>query len=151
MQFFTTAAASCSTSSGLRALAPVIHTSSLAIAAASGSTAADLFAPVAGTSAPYGGYVTSDLACAAYELVVSYIVGDNCVDSCEAAPDTLTTTNVTIPVPAGQGVKLPEGFIAKITAKTTDGAGTALNTPVAGTLKFTSSRAGVCTGDVLVP
>jgi hypothetical protein len=154
MQFFSTAAASSSGSScALRALAPIIHTSSVAIAAAAGATPVDLFAGTAGTSAPYSGFVSATLGCTAYQLVVSYVVGDDCVDACDPVADTLSTVDVTINVPAGQGVQLPEGFIAKITVATTDGATPPVLTATAigGTVSFTSSRAGVCSGDVLVP
>jgi len=153
MQFFTTAAVSCGTSSaGPRALAPVVHNEKVTIANGAGATAVDLFAGAAGSAAPYSGFVSSGIACSAYRLVVTIITGDDCIDNCDPTPDVLVATQtLTIDVPSGQGVQLPPAFISKITVQTTDGAGTAQNAVVGGDVRFTSSRAGVCSGDILIP
>lgn len=153
MQFFTTAAVSCGTSAAApRALAPIIHNQTITIANGTGSTATDLFVGAAGSAAPYGGFVSSTMACSAYQLAVTVITGDDCVDNCDPSPDVLVATQViTINVPAGKGVQLPPAYIAKITVTTTDGAGVATNAVVGGDVTFTSSRAGVCGSDVLVP
>lgn len=149
MQFIFggSAASSCSTSP--KAVAPVITDASLTIAAGAGNAAADVFAGTSGDPAPYGGYVTKTLSCDAVKLVVTYLDGDDC-DSCTV--DTLTTVDETITIPAGAtGVALPPGYITKITAQVVDSAGAAQNSTLGGDVRFTSSRAGACGTDVLVP
>lgn len=149
MQYIFGTAASASCSSAPKAVAPIITDVSLAIAAGAGSTAADVYLGVSGASAPYAGYVTKTLSCDAVKLVVTYLDGDDC-DSCTA--DTLTTVDVTITIPAGAtGVALPEGYITHITAQVVDSAGVAANSTAGGSVQFTSSRAGACGADVLVP
>ena len=152
MQFFSTAPAGSSCAAGPRALAPIIHDESITIANGAGATPTDLFLGVAGESAPYGGYVTSTVKCSAYQLELTLITGDDCIDDCDPTPDVLVKTEkITIDVPAGQGVQLPPAYYAQITVTTTDGAGTPTNAAVGGDFRFTASRAGACDGDVLIP
>lgn len=152
MQFFQTAPAASNGAAGPRALAPVIHDETVPIADGTGDTPVDLFLGVAGDAAPYGGYVTSTIKCSAYQLVLTLITGDDCIDSCDPTPDVLVKTEtLTIDVPAGQGVQLPPAYYAQITVVTTDGVGTPIATPVGGEFRFTSSRAGSCDSDVLIP
>ena len=152
MQFFSTAPAGSTCAAGPRALAPIIHDESITIANGAGATPADLFLGVAGEAAPFGGYVSSTLKCSAYQLELTVITGDDCIDDCDPTPDVLVKTEkITIDVPAGQGVQLPPAYYAQITVKTTDGAGVATNAAVGGDVRFTSSRAGVCGADVVIP
>jgi hypothetical protein len=129
MQFIFGGAAAASCSTAPKAVAPVITDETLTIAAGAGITAADVFLGVAGDSAPYGGYINKTLTCDAVKLVVSYLDGDDC-DNCTV--DTLTTVDVEITIPAGS-------------------AGVAKNSTLGGDVQFTSSRAGACGADVLVP
>lgn len=149
MQFLFGGAAAASCSTAPKAVAPVITDETLTIAAGAGITAADVFAGVSGDPAPYGGFVTKTLTCDAVKLVVSYLDGDDC-DACTVG--TLTTVDVTVTIPAGAtGVALPAGYITKVTAQVVDSTGTAINSTLGGDVRFTSSRAGACGADVLVP
>lgn len=149
MQYIFGGAAAGSCSSTPKAVAPIITESKLTIAAGAGSTAANVYLGTSGASAPYAGFVTKTLSCDAVKLVVTYLDGDDC-DSCTV--DTLTTVDVTITIPAGAtGVALPEGYITKITAQVVNSAGVASNSALGGDVSFTSSRAGACGADVLVP
>jgi hypothetical protein len=149
MQFIFGGAAAASCSTAPKAVAPVITDETLTIAAGAGITAADVFLGVAGDSAPYGGYINKTLTCDAVKLVVSYLDGDDC-DNCTV--DTLTTVDVEITIPAGaSGVALPAGYITQVTAQVVDSAGVAKNSTLGGDVQFTSSRAGACGADVLVP
>lgn len=149
MQFIYGGAAASSCSSAPKAVAPVIHDKTLTIAAGAGIAAADVFLGVAGDPAPYGGFINKTLTCDAVKLVVSYLDGDDC-DACTV--DTLTTVDVEITIPAGaSGVELPKGYIAQITAQVVDSTGTAINSTLGGDVRFTSSRAGACGADVLIP
>ncbi len=149
MQFIFGGAAAASCSTAPKAVAPVITDETLTIAAGAGITAADVFLGVAGDPAPYGGFVSKTLSCDAVKLVVSYLDGDDC-DACTV--DVLTTVDVEITIPAGAtGVALPAGYIAQITAQVVDSAGVAKNSTLGGDVQFTSSRAGACGADVLVP
>lgn len=132
------------------AVLPVLVAVSLAVAAGSGAAAADLYAPAAGTPAPYNGSVTRDNTCEAVKLVVTYLGGEDC-DAC--TQDTLTGTTITYTIPAGAaGINLDPGYISKITAQVVDGTGTGVNSVAGLKLEFTSGRAGNCAGqDVLVP
>ena len=154
MQFFSSAPAGSTCAAGPRALAPIIHNESLTIANGAGGTHADLFLGVAGESAPYGGYVTSTIKCSAYQLILTMITGDDCIDECDPTPDVLVKTEtITINVPAGQGVQLPPAYYAQITVATTDGAvnPSPTDTAVGGEVRFTASRAGACADDVKIP
>ena len=148
MQYlFGSSSGSCSTTP--KAVAPIITNETLTIAAGAGITAANVFLGVTGDPAPYGGTVVKGLACDAVKLVVTYLTGDDC-DACTV--DTLTTVDETITIPAGaNGVVLPPGYITKITAQVVDSAGVAKNSTLGGDVQFTSSRAGACGADVLVP
>lgn len=149
MQFIFGGAAAASCSTAPKAVAPVITDETLTIAAGAGITAADVFLGVSGDPAPYGGFVTKTLSCDAVKLVVSYLDGDDC-DNCTV--DTLTTVDVEVTIPAGAtGVQLPAGYITQITAQVVDSTGTAINSTLGGDVRFTSSRAGACGADVLVP
>lgn len=149
MQFIFGGAASASCSTAPKAVAPLITNETLTIAAGAGITAADVYAGVAGDPAPYGGFVTKALTCDAVKLVVTYLTGDDC-DACTV--DTLTTVDVTITIPAGaSGVALPAGYVSKVTAQVVDSAGVAKNSTLGGDVQFTSSRAGACGADVLIP
>lgn len=149
MQFIFGGAAAASCSAAPKAVAPVISDVTLAIAAGAGSVAAPLFTGVSGDPAPYGGFVTKTMGCDSVTLVVSYLDGDDC-DSCTV--DTLTTVDVTLTIPANaSGVQLPAGYITAITAQVVDSAGTPVNSTIGGDVRFTSSRAGACGADVLVP
>lgn len=149
MQFIFGGAAASSCSTAPKAVAPVITDKTLTIAAGAGITAADVFLGVSGDPAPYGGFVTKTLSCDAVKLVVSYLHRDDC-DACTV--DTLTTVDVNLTIPAGAtGVQLPAGYISKITAQVVDNTGTAINSTLGGDVRFTSSRAGACGPDVLVP
>ena len=146
--FSGTGAASCG-SAAPKAVAPLVTNETLTIAAGAGITAADVFLGVTGDSAPYGGFVSKTLNCDAVKLVVSYLDGDDC-DTCTV--DVLTTVDVEITIPAGaSGVALPAGYITQITAQVVDSAGVAKNSTLGGDVQFTSSRAGACGADVLVP
>jgi hypothetical protein len=149
MQFIFGGAAAASCSTAPKAVAPLITNETLTIAAGAGITAADVFAGVAGNPAPYGGFVSKTLTCDAVKLTVSYLSGDDC-DLCTV--DTLVLVEEEITIPAGAtGVALPAGYIAKITAQVVDSAGVAKNSTLGGDVQFTSSRAGACGADVLVP
>ena len=149
MQFLFGGAAAASCSTAPKAVAPIITDETLTIAAAAGIVAADVFLGAAGDSAPYGGVVSKTLSCDAVKLVVSYLDGDDC-DSCTV--DTLTTVDVEITIPAGAtGVALPAGYISHITAQVVDSAGVAKNSTLGGDVQFTSSRAGACGADVVIP
>jgi len=149
MQFIFGGAAAASCSTAPKAMAPLIHNELLVIAAGAGDEAADLFAGTAGDPAPYGGFVTKTLSCDAVKLVVSYIDGDDC-DACTV--DTLVLVEEEITIPAGaSGVALPAGYIAKITAVVVDSDGDAKVSVLGGDVQFTSSRAGACGADVLIP
>lgn len=149
MQFIfgNSAASSCSTTP--KAIAPLVTDVTLAIAAAAGSVAAAVFTGVAGDPAPYGGFVNKTLGCDAVKLVVTYLDGDDC-DSCTT--DTLTTVTVDLTIPANaSGVQLPAGYITSITAQVVDAAGVAADSAAGGSVRYTSSRAGACGADVLIP
>jgi hypothetical protein len=150
MQFiFSGAGAAASCSTAPKAVAPVITDETLTIAAGAGIAAADVFLGVAGDPAPYGGFISKTLTCDAVKLVVSYLDGDDC-DACTV--DVLTTVDVEITIPAGAtGVALPAGYIAQITAQVVDSAGVAKNSTLGGDVQFTSSRAGACGADVVIP
>lgn len=149
MQFIFGGAAAASCSTAPKAVAPIITDETLTIAAGAGITAADVFLGTAGDSAPYGGFVSKTLSCDAVKLVVSYLDGDDC-DSCTV--DTLTTVDVEITIPANAtGVALPAGYISQITAQVVDSAGAAKNSTLGGDVQFTSSRAGACGADVVIP
>lgn len=149
MQFIFGGAAANSCSSAPKAVAPLVTNETLTIAAGAGITAADVYAGAAGDPAPYGGFVAKTLSCDAVKLVVSYLDGDDC-DDCTV--DTLTVVTETITVPANaSGVQLPPGYITKITAQVVDSAGTAKNSTLGGSVQFTSSRAGACGADVVIP
>jgi hypothetical protein len=149
MQFIFGGAAAASCSTAPKAVAPLIFNETLTIAADSGDVAADVYAGVAGDSAPYGGFVSKTLACDAVKLVVSYLDGDDC-DDCTV--DTLVLVEEEITIPAGaSGVALPAGYIAKITAVVVDSAGVEKVSTLGGDVQFTSSRAGACGADVLIP
>lgn len=149
MQFIFGGAAAASCSTAPKAVAPIITDETLTIAAAAGIVAADVFLGVAGDSAPYGGFISKTLTCDAVKLVVSYLDGDDC-DSCTV--DTLTTVDVEITIPAGaSGVALPAGYITQITAQVVTSAGVAANSTLGGDVQFTSSRAGACGADVVIP
>ena len=149
MQFIFGGAAATSCSTAPKAVAPIITDQTLTIAAGAGATAANVYLGVTGASAPYGGFVSKTVSCEAVKLVVSYLTGDDC-DACTV--DTLTAVDVNITIPAGaSGVALPAGYISKITAQVVDGAGAGLASVAGGTVQFTSSRAGACGADVLIP
>ena len=149
MQFIFGGAASASCSTAPKAVAPVIPDETLTIAPGAGNTAADVFLGVADDPAPYGGFIGKTLTCDAVKLVVSYLDGDDC-DSCTV--DTLTTVDVEITIPANAtGVALPAGYITQITAQVVTSAGVAANSTLGGDVRFTSSRAGACGADVLIP
>jgi hypothetical protein len=149
MQYIFGGAAAASCSTAPKAVAPVITDETLTIAAGAGIAAADVFLGVAGDPAPYGGFINKTLTCDAVKLVVSYLDGDDC-DNCTV--DTLTTVDVEITIPAGaSGVALPAGYIAQITAQVVDSAGVAKNSVLGGDVQFTSSRAGACGADVVIP
>ena len=149
MQFIFGGAAASSCSTAPKAVAPIITDETLTIAAGAGITAGNVFLGVAGDSAPYGGFISKTLTCDAVKLVVSYLDGDDC-DSCTV--DTLTTVDVEITIPANaSGVALPAGYITKITAQVVDSAGVAKNSTIGGDVQFTSSRAGACGADVVIP
>lgn len=149
MQFLFGGAAAAACSTAPKAVAPIITNETLTIAAAGGATAANLYLGVAGDPAPYGGFVSKTISCEAVKIVVSYLTGDDC-DSCTV--DTLTTVDETITIPAGaSGVALPAGYISKITAQVVDSAGAGLASAAGGDVQFTSSRAGACGADVLIP
>jgi hypothetical protein len=147
-QLIKTAGATCSTRP--LAVAPLVVAVSLAVAAGTGATAADLYAPATGTPAAYNGTVMRDNSCEAVKLVVTYLTGEDC-DACTV--DTLSTVTQTYTIPAGaQGIELDPGYISKITAQVVDGTGTGINSVSGMKLDFTSGRAGACAGqDVLVP
>lgn len=150
MQFLFGGAAASTASAAPKAVAPIVTSVSLAIAAASGSVAAPVFTGVTGNPAPYGGFVTKTLGCDAVKLVVTYLTGDDC-DNCTASTLTTVTQDVTIPANA-TGVQLPPGYITSITAQVVDAAGTPIDSAAGGSIGFTSSRAGAACGtDVLVP
>ncbi len=149
MQFIFGGAAAASCSSAPKAVAPLVTNETLTIAPGAGIAIGDLFVGVADDPAPYAGYVTKTLSCDAVKLVVTYLDGDDC-DSCTV--DTLTTVEETITIPAGaSGVSLPAGYISKITAQVVDSAGAPKNSAIGGEVQFTSSRAGACGADVLIP
>ena len=149
MQFIFGGAAAQPGTSAPKAVAPLVTNVTLAIAAGAGTAAADVFAGTVGDSAPYGGFVSKTLSCDAVKLVVSYLDGDDC-DSCTV--DTLTVVTQTITIPANAaGVQLPPGYITKVTAQVVDSAGTAKNSTLGGSVQFTSSRAGACGADVVIP
>ncbi len=149
MQFIFGGAAAASCSTAPKAVAPLITNETLTIAAGAGIAAANVFLGVAGDPAPYGGFVSKTISCDAVKLVVSYLDGDDC-DPCTV--DTLSLVEEEITIPAGAtGVALPAGYIAKITAQVVDSAGVAKNSTLGGDVQFTSSRAGACGADVLVP
>jgi hypothetical protein len=149
MQFIFGGAAAASCSTAPKAVAPLITNETLTIAPGAGITAANVFLGTAGDPAPYGGFVSKTISCDAVKLVVSYLSGDDC-DTCTV--DTLVLVEEEITIPAGAtGVALPAGYIAKITAQVVDSAGVAKNSTLGGDVQFTSSRAGACGADVLVP
>ena len=149
MQFIFGGAAATSCSTAPKAVAPIVTNQTLTIAAAGGATAANLYLGTAGDPAPYGGFVSKTISCEAVKIVVSYLTGDDC-DACTV--DTLTTVDVTITIPAGaSGVALPAGYISKITAQVVDAAGAGLASAAGGDIQFTSSRAGACGTDVVIP
>jgi hypothetical protein len=149
MQFIFGGAAAASCSTAPKAVAPIITNETLTIAPGAGITAANVFLGTAGDPAPYGGFVSKTISCDAVKLVVSYLSGDDC-DTCTV--DTLVLVEEEITIPAGAtGVALPAGYIAKITAQVVDSAGVAKNSTLGGDVQFTSSRAGACGADVLVP
>jgi hypothetical protein len=149
MQYIFGGAAAASCSTAPKAVAPVITDETLTIAPGAGIAAANVFLGVAGDPAPYGGFINKMLSCDAVKLVVSYLDGDDC-DPCTV--DTLTTVDVEITIPAGaSGVALPAGYIKKITAQVVDSAGVAKNSTLGGDVQFTSSRAGACGADVVIP
>ena len=149
MQFIFGGAAAASCSTAPKAVAPLITNETLTIAPGTGDAPADVFAGAAGDPAPYGGFVSKTLSCDAVKLVVSYLDGDDC-DACTVDELVLVEEEITIPAGA-TGVALPAGYIAKITAEVVDSAGVAKVSTLGGDVQFTSSRAGACGADVVIP
>lgn len=149
MQFIFGAFAPTSCATTPKAVAPLVTDSALTIAPGNGITVESVFTGVSAAPAPYGGFVSKSLGCEAVKLVVTYLTGDDC-DACTV--DTLTTVDVTVTVPANAaGIQLPVGYITVITAQVVDDTGTPINSALGGALRYTSSRAGACGTDILVP
>ena len=133
---------------GVRAVAPVVHQSTLEIAVGAGAAAQDLLAAIAsGSPAAAAGQVINT-GCYDVELTIEYVTGADC-DSCTV--DTLTLEEITVVVPKNSAFPLPEGLVASIAAVTVDSTGAPVANTTVQTVKHYGSYAPGCGGAVLVP
>ncbi len=144
IQFLPTSGAT----GGVRAVAPVVHQSTLEIAVGAGAAAQDLLAAIAsGQAAAASGQVVNT-GCYDVELTIEYVTGADC-DSCTV--DTLTLEEITVVVPKNSAFPLPEGLVASIAAVTVDSTGAPVANTTVQTVKYYGSYAPGCGGAVLVP
>ena len=73
----------------------------------------------AGSAAAFGGKIALD-GCDSVTAVITYLTGGDC-DNC--TPDTITTQDVTVVIPAGATDPIPDGYWQAITYTVNDGAG----------------------------
>jgi hypothetical protein len=131
--------------SALKAVAPIVHQSTLSILAGTGTTPKDLLAPiVAGECAAFGGQIVNK-GCMAIKATITYLDGADC-DSCTT--ETLTTLDVEVVIPANSVFPLPQGYHQGIKVVTAEEAGAPLNNTTDVKLNFYSSYQPSCGGCV---
>lgn len=146
MQFILTSnqTAQCAT-----ATTPIVFGSQLTVAAGTGATAIAVTTVASGSPA-YKGGIVGNPGCKPIRLDLTYVTGGTC-STCDT--EALTTTPISVVVPAGSTMTIPDGFWSALSIVSLDGtATTATNVLVDQTVFINSQYVPACEScTVLVP